>query len=147
LDALEDSEEGVLYILYEQVDAFELDQEFVDYCLNNDTMEHTLHTSIGGDSSSKDEEEKQYFKTAEVCSEVLLYLSRSTPDQPNGDTKRAQVDGFYYTSTSDSSLIETSLVIETHLAIEIWKEAQWIRFYSGRSLISSWITSLGTYQD
>ena len=136
LEALEDQEAGVLYTLYEETDAFELDPHLMQYCMQNDEIEHTL-TQVG----SEGEETTLYLKDTEVESRVLVYIKAPSRENPTGDARFAQVSGFYYTSASESNEKKP----ERYLVIEAWKEDRWMRFYCGHAIIQSWITSLGTY--
>jgi hypothetical protein len=119
LEALESSE-GVLYTLYHLDDEFEVDDQLVRVCEEDDYMEHT----------QQDEKDQKtvirYLKDAVVESRAIIF----------SENQYYQVDvfGFYYSNEDESSF----------LTVETWIDARWMRFYVGKNINHRQILSLGS---
>lgn len=122
LEVLKQGESGSeLYTLYELVDEFELDEELIRMCRQDDDLKHSLDDGLG-----EGEVETTYLKDASARARVLIHDTEGTT--------QGEVEGFYYTSVSG----------DRFLTVEIWRSERWMRFYVGRELRSSQVMSLGT---
>jgi len=122
LEALSQGESGAeLYTLYELVDEFELDEELIRVCREDDDLKHSLDEGDGAG-----EVEVTYLKDANARARVLIHDTEGT--------SVGEVEGFYYTSESG----------DRFLTVEVWRAERWMRFYVGRELRASQIMSLGT---
>jgi hypothetical protein len=122
LELLDQGETGAeLYTLYELADEFELDEELIEVCRNDDDLKHFRDEGDGAG-----EVETRYLKDAISRSRALIHDEEGS--------SRAEVEGFYYSSESG----------DRFLTVEVWRAERWMRFYVGRELRSAQVMSLGT---